>query len=697
MHVVSFKHRIVCEQSAVTDRFSFTSMLLQVRLFEAHKGSDGEDEGGVTGVREGQGDPEDEAIEDNACAPHRQDGYKGGVKSRVVFSVLYHSHLGMHSGLGGGGASQDMGSSNDSQSSEQQAGPAAREVNMLLYNSHYYPILHPTRLFWDSGINHSRYLCTRCLKTCWTAQQLEAHQKLCGMFPAAAVQMPTQDQRMLGFTRLELCLRCPIVVYADFETLNKPVPQQAAAATQLSQHSQLASQFTQPSQVTESGASQQRQQGTPGQPTGGSTRALNSLPAAAYGMEIVSVVQLPGTIPLPDGRYHRHLSYTGPGAAAHLLRRLQRLAWDVNEHVYDKLDLPMTPLTVEQEAAFQAATHCIYCNRPLQQADAETEAAAAGGVDGAAEHAVAGAGSGTGGTDPGGGSGSGAGDGEQESAETGGEGGKGGSGAAAAPAKQGTGPRVRDHCHLTGRYRGAAHSSCNLIAGKQEASATHRAIPVVFHNLSRFDGHLVLQGLAALPANTFQKTQVIADTNETYKSFRLDGLRFIDSAQLLVGSLDDQLAILPDDDKHLLRAPRSRMRPSSCCAARASSPTSTSPPSPGCRIRSCRPQISGTPDSAARRGSQSRSGSTRRPCGNTLAAARWGSTCSCTWRSMCGDWGRRSGAGAMGSSGWIPSGSCPCRPWPGRRHFVSRACSWSCSRIKTNTCLWRRASVVVTP
>ena len=36
--------------------------------------------------------------------------------------------------------------------------------------------------------------------------------------------------------------------------------------------------------------------------------------------------------------------------------------------------------------------------------------------------------------------------------------------------------KVRDHCHYTGKYRGAAHSSCNL------RYKIPKEIPVVFHN-----------------------------------------------------------------------------------------------------------------------------------------------------------------------------------------------------------------------
>ena len=41
--------------------------------------------------------------------------------------------------------------------------------------------------------------------------------------------------------------------------------------------------------------------------------------------------------------------------------------------------------------------------------------------------------------------------------------------------------KVRDHCHITGKYRGAAHFSCdaNLKLSKK--------IPVIFHNLRGYD------------------------------------------------------------------------------------------------------------------------------------------------------------------------------------------------------------------
>ena len=41
--------------------------------------------------------------------------------------------------------------------------------------------------------------------------------------------------------------------------------------------------------------------------------------------------------------------------------------------------------------------------------------------------------------------------------------------------------RVRDHCHLSGGFRGAAHNKCNLDY------KIPKFFPVVFHNLSGYD------------------------------------------------------------------------------------------------------------------------------------------------------------------------------------------------------------------
>ena len=45
--------------------------------------------------------------------------------------------------------------------------------------------------------------------------------------------------------------------------------------------------------------------------------------------------------------------------------------------------------------------------------------------------------------------------------------------------------KVRDYCHFTGKYRGAAHKICNLRYKEP------KKIPVVFHNGSNYDYHFI--------------------------------------------------------------------------------------------------------------------------------------------------------------------------------------------------------------
>ena len=90
---------------------------------------------------------------------------------------------------------------------------------------------------------------------------------------------------------------------------------------------------------------------------------------------------------------------------------------------------------------------------------------------------------------------------------------------------------VKDHCHLTGKYRGAAHNQCNL---KLRINPKTDQIPVVFHNLRGYDAHHLMQAMA----NLKKEVKCVANNMEKYITISVDGLRFIDSLNFLQGSLD---------------------------------------------------------------------------------------------------------------------------------------------------------------
>ena len=59
--------------------------------------------------------------------------------------------------------------------------------------------------------------------------------------------------------------------------------------------------------------------------------------------------------------------------------------------------------------------------------------------------------------------------------------------------------KVRDRDHRTGKYRGAAHSCCNINY------FSNRYLPVVFHNLRGYDGHLIIKEAYDLSFSTMIK------------------------------------------------------------------------------------------------------------------------------------------------------------------------------------------------
>ena len=102
--------------------------------------------------------------------------------------------------------------------------------------------------------------------------------------------------------------------------------------------------------------------------------------------------------------------------------------------------------------------------------------------------------------------------------------------------------KVRDHCHYTGKYRGAAHNICNLRYKKP------KEIPVVFHNGSTYDYHFIIKELAKEFEGNFE---CLGENTEKYITFSVSikkkienkdleityKIKFIDSSRFMSSSL----------------------------------------------------------------------------------------------------------------------------------------------------------------
>ena len=101
--------------------------------------------------------------------------------------------------------------------------------------------------------------------------------------------------------------------------------------------------------------------------------------------------------------------------------------------------------------------------------------------------------------------------------------------------------RVRDHDHLTGKYRGASHNQCNLTEGIKRTK--NYKVPVFFHNLKGYDSHLII---AAVGKHTNQ-ISVIPQNYEQFISFSYGHTKFLDSASFLLAGLDTLVKNLYED------------------------------------------------------------------------------------------------------------------------------------------------------
>ena len=184
--------------------------------------------------------------------------------------------------------------------------------------------------------------------------------------------MPEEGKNKLKFQNYHKQMPVPFVIYADFESLTTKI------------------------------------EGPELDPSKSNTQNTQHHETCGYSFIVIRC----------DGRTNPPMRYRGPNAADHFLRTVQGEESKIKEVLSKPRSLKMTP---EDWEAFNTATSCHVCEKPLQQ------------------------------------------------------------------------DKVLDHCHITGKYRGAAHNTCNL---KLRLNPKTTIIPVVFHNLRGYDCHLLMQAIS---------------------------------------------------------------------------------------------------------------------------------------------------------------------------------------------------------
>lgn len=319
-----------------------------------------------------------------------------------------------------------------------------KAVHDVCVNSHYCWIKNLSALV-GAQLNkhgHKLSICDRCLIHFTSNVKLEEHNLLCGNKNDYAIEMPSEKEKYITFTKYKNQLKIPFIIYADTEALLKP-PETTVFNVNCST---LAHQEHQ-----------------------------------VYSIGYFFKYEY-------DETRSRYASYRGENCIDWFLNELRLIANETYDFLEDQK--PMKPLSKEEEKQFEETTFCHICKKDFDIEHSEL--------------------------------------------------------------------RVRDHCHITGLFRGAAHRFCNL------EYQNSRTIPIIMHNLSGYDSHLLIRKLGCkkqlpgditiIPHNSENYISIIKTMHNYDKKYenRIK-FKFIDSLRFMSASLDYLASLVPHDKKHILK------------------------------------------------------------------------------------------------------------------------------------------------
>ena len=301
-------------------------------------------------------------------------------------------------------------------------------LNLLLisdevtFNQHYVYIKDFDRFMYNKTSHHNKkHFCMFCLQSFCTLDILNEHKNNClEINKKQNIIMPKPESKVY-FRNYHKMLKCPFVIYCDFESILEPISTVKSDKT------------------TSYSVEYQHHQ------------------VCSYAYKVVC----------QDSQYTKPLRlYRGENAVFIFLENLLKENKEIQEVIKTQFHKKIK-MSKEQEEEFQRSTNCHICGGNLMNQKGKT---------------------------------------------------------------------VRDHCHITGEYRGPAHEICNL----QLVISTR--VPVIFHNLKGYDSHFIMQEIGKFNLNI----NVIPTNSEKYMSFMWGkNLVFIDSFQFMASSLQKLASNLP--------------------------------------------------------------------------------------------------------------------------------------------------------
>jgi len=282
-----------------------------------------------------------------------------------------------------------------------------KHVNLFYYNEHFSYIRSISRLLGSKSHEHKKFYCMTCLNGFHSEEKLKTHKEI-GCVNMNEQKTPVEGDNELTFTHFSKMLKCPFVIYSDFESITEIIENDNKGKYQ--KHI-----------------------------------------ASAYCYNTVSAFEkYKDILPLQ--------TYTGPDAHVKFIQSLL----DNEDKLMKKLNKNKEIImTSEDNKYHKNNNNCHICTKPIENIN----------------------------------------------------------------------EKVRDHCHITGKYRGPAHSSCNLNLKYT------KLIPVVFHNLKGYDAHHIITAISQF--DNIKRLSVIPQSKEKFLSIRFNNFIIIDSYAFLPDSLDN--------------------------------------------------------------------------------------------------------------------------------------------------------------